>query len=956
MIGMEMELEADLGIDSIKRVEILSAVREQAPGLPDLDPNVLGQLRTVGQIVDHLKSHLPASAAPSPGAPAAKPAPAKPASKAASMDLMSIMLAVVAQKTGYPAEMIGMEMELEADLGIDSIKRVEILSAVREQAPGLPDLDPNVLGQLRTVGQIVDHLKSHLGQSAQTAVPTAAVTALSRSASAPPPAHRWALRATPRAASGLIGPGLLGAQRVVITDDGQIAQPLARALELRGVRAEVVSAVPEGADAVICLSGLKDESDGDLSIALEAFRAAKALAPRATAGAAHFVTVQDTGGDFGLSGSPRAWLAGLSGLSKTTAQEWSKDSHSRAIDLERGALSPMELAARLATELVAGGTELEVGLRANGTRIVLESVAQAVTGLSSTNKRAPIFAAGDVVLASGGARGVTAATLIELARASKCRLVLLGRTAVQQEPASVSGAETEADLKRALLTDAKARGVTVTPAEINREVASILAGREVRGTLEAVKRAGGEAVYVAADVTEGKKLGATLDEVRRAWGPIRGIVHGAGVIADKLVADKTEDQVQKVMSTKVHGLRALLTATAADPIAGIVMFSSVAGRTGNRGQCDYAMANEILNAVACAEAARRKAAGHQCIVRSLGWGPWEAGMVTPALKAHFEKLGVPLVSLAGGAQMMLDELSSLDDPEVQVVLGGEPKAEALLSEGAGKRLHVFDVRIDRLTHPFVASHVVKGAAVLPAVSALELFARAARALKPSLVVTAVRDLTVLKGIRLAGYEGAGDRFVVKAELVSNGSGATYGMTLLSPDGTRHYAAKVEMHGMRSERGQAPASLGALAAWKDAIYDGVVLFHGKDLHAVSAVEGENDRGIAGTLLASSELGWPTPEAVTDTALLDGAIQLAVLWAKHATGGAALPTSIGSLVLHGSAASLTSARCIATVKSHGKEKASFDLALLDAAGNVAIEMRALEVFVRPGSHAEVVRSDA
>jgi hypothetical protein len=707
-----------------------------------------------------------------------------------------------------------------------------------------------------------------------------------------------------------------------------------------------VATVPDGADAVICLAGLKDAADGELSLALEAFRAAKALAPAASAGPAHFVTVQDTGGDFGLSGSTRAWLAGLTGLTKTTAQEWSKDSHSRAIDLERGALAPTELADRLAAELVAGGIEAEVGLRESGARIVLESQAQAVVG-----KGAPIFAAGDVVLASGGARGVTAATLIELARATKCRLVLLGRTAVEDEPGSTRGAASEADLKRALLGDAKARGVAVTPAEINRQVASILAGREVRGTLEAVKRAGSEAVYLAADVTDGKKLGAALDEVRRAWGPIAGIVHGAGVIADKLVADKTEDQVQKVMATKVHGLRALLGATAADPIRAIVMFSSVAGRTGNRGQCDYAMANEILNAVACAEAARRKAEGHTCIVRSLGWGPWEAGMVTPALKAHFEKLGVPLVTLSGGAQMMLDELSSPSDPEVQVVLGGEPKAEALLGEGTAKRQHTFDVRIDRRTHPFVASHLVKGAAVLPAVSALELFARAARSLKPGLVVTAVRDLTVLKGIRLGGYEGAGDRFVLRAELVSNGSGATYAMTLLGADGTRHYAAKVELHGMRSERGALPASLGPLKPWTDAVYDGIVLFHGKDLHAVQAVEGENERGIAGTLLASSGLGWPCPEAVTDTALLDGAIQLAVLWVKHATGGAALPTAIGSLVLHGSAASLQSARCIAAVKGYGKEKASFDVALLDAAGNVAIELKSLEVFVRPGSQAEV-----
>ena len=69
-------------------------------------------------------------------------------------------MSVVAEKTGYPAEMLGAHMELEADLGIDSIKRVEILSAIRERAPGLPEVEPTELGALRTLGQIVEHMRA----------------------------------------------------------------------------------------------------------------------------------------------------------------------------------------------------------------------------------------------------------------------------------------------------------------------------------------------------------------------------------------------------------------------------------------------------------------------------------------------------------------------------------------------------------------------------------------------------------------------------------------------------------------------------------------------------------------------------------------------------------------------------------------------------------------------------
>jgi len=82
--------------------------------------------------------------------------------KGPGVELVPLMLAVVAEKTGYPPDMVDLSMDLEADLGIDSIKRVEILSTVRERAPGLPELDPSALAPLRTLAQIVDFLETRL--------------------------------------------------------------------------------------------------------------------------------------------------------------------------------------------------------------------------------------------------------------------------------------------------------------------------------------------------------------------------------------------------------------------------------------------------------------------------------------------------------------------------------------------------------------------------------------------------------------------------------------------------------------------------------------------------------------------------------------------------------------------------------------------------------------------------
>src|SRR5205814_740436 len=101
-------------------------------------------------------------------APAVTPsiAPTRPAAPAApSIDLEKLLIAIVAEKTGYPADMLGGHMELEADLGIDSIKRVEILSAMRERAPGLREVKPTELAALRTLGQIVDYMRAHGGSA-----------------------------------------------------------------------------------------------------------------------------------------------------------------------------------------------------------------------------------------------------------------------------------------------------------------------------------------------------------------------------------------------------------------------------------------------------------------------------------------------------------------------------------------------------------------------------------------------------------------------------------------------------------------------------------------------------------------------------------------------------------------------------------------------------------------------
>ena len=572
-------------------------------------------------------------------------------------DYSTLVLDVIAKKTGYPADMLKLEMELEADLGIDSIKRVEILSAFREAAPGVPAIDMSELAELRTIGSIINRLGAAPSSSVDAPPSSEPEQASNETGGDQSTLSRLILELVD--ASSQKTPFAPAPRTVAIVDgySDELPGALVRALERRGVAALRISAIEEAAtiqsDMVIVLTGLSASNPSDA--AARSFMAAKAYASRALSEGGWFVTVQDTGGDFGFTGRipSHAWFGGCPGLVKTAAQEW-PNVRVKAIDLESGGRSSNVLADVLAAEILDGGSELEIGLDANGRRVTIrEKERNVIQGALRRPSRLPDR---PVFIVTGGARGVTAECMIALAKAMPCRLVLFGRTQHVTTPLHLLGLDEEA-LKSAVLADIRARGDD--PPHLLRQVAAqsaaIQASQAIDATLQELRALGCEAVYESVDVANAAETSAAAGRVRQRWGQIDGFVHGAGQIKDKLIIHKFLDQFRSVFDTKVLGLKNLLDATQEDDLKLIVLFSSVAGRYGNSGQCDYAMANEVMNKVARAEAARR---GDDCLVRSIDWGPWDGGMVTPALKRWFAERGISTIGLAQGAAAFVDELLS----------------------------------------------------------------------------------------------------------------------------------------------------------------------------------------------------------------------------------------------------------------------------------------------------------
>ena len=174
MLELGMDLESDLGIDSIKRVEILGAVQDKIPALPEVPGDELAEMRTLGEIVAHLQSKLGTddSALQTAGTLTSEitaTASAASSSGVSAEDITAALMAIVGEKTGYPLEMLEPGMDMESDLGIDSIKRVEILGAVKDKIPELPEVPGDELAEMRTLGQIIDHLKSKIGRDVSEA-------------------------------------------------------------------------------------------------------------------------------------------------------------------------------------------------------------------------------------------------------------------------------------------------------------------------------------------------------------------------------------------------------------------------------------------------------------------------------------------------------------------------------------------------------------------------------------------------------------------------------------------------------------------------------------------------------------------------------------------------------------------------------------------------------------------
>ncbi|WP_406305298.1 SDR family NAD(P)-dependent oxidoreductase [Streptomyces sp. NBC_00885] len=927
MLELDMDIEADLGIDSIKRVEIMGVMQERLGETVSAGPEQLGELRTLRHIVDFMAEAAGTAAAPAASQPAAPAQTAAAAAAPAGPDaagLEAALLEVVGQKTGYPADMLELDMDIEADLGIDSIKRVEIMGVMQERFGELVAAGPEQLGELRTLRHIVDFMAG--GTDASVAAQTSATQAAD--ATAPEPAADNSRAGIGRAQAALVTlatPDLLvgaypeGSGALVVDDGADLAPVVVNRLIESGRHVHVLR-LPGVAQRV---SGVKDHSLSgwgvteladrmeeiladrislvvDLSAAhggewtesvrrlahslLVAKHAFEPLNTAATAGRAAFVTVTRLDGAFGLGGVDEelAPAGGVAGLVKTLAVE-APQLFTRALDLAP-ALTPEACADLVLSEVHDAVTDtVQVGH--DGTRRVGLTLAE--RPLTDTGADIAPLTSDDVLVVTGGGRGITADCVIELAKQYKPGLLLLGRTPLDEEPQWAHGVEAAA-LKAAAAGQLKAAGEKPTPKRVEQLYRAVVGAREIRKTIEDVRAAGSQVEYLAVDITDPAAVATALAPHKER---ISGLVHGAGVLADQLIANKKASEIERVFAPKLAGLRAVTAALPADALRHVVLFSSVAGFFGNRGQSDYAMANEVLNAWASSWKQRHPAAR----VTSLNWGAWDSGMVSPEVKAVFQERGITLIPADTGAQMFTEQFAPEHAGDVVTVLGpttplSEPErtvptatvtVERSLGELAGD--------------PILTDHVIGDSPVLPAAVALG-WAIGAVERAAATEVCQVSDFSVHKGIVFDGTQPE------QVSLAMTPAGDTVKVAIRATDtegvARPRYAAVVAPGTTLADA--TVAGLPALGSGRDAagFYSDGTLFHGPALRGVRRVLAEDESRLvlecelpelrpAGGAFGGSRFAPGTADLL---------LQAGLVWVRLFRGTAGLPLSVGRADLH------------------------------------------------------------
>lgn len=714
MLEEDLDLEADLGVDTVKQVEIFGKIAASF-GFSVPEDLKLRDLNTIAKLGDYIAAKIDVkapetTAAASTAAAAAPPETGQVEVTQTPSNALAMIKEVIADQTGYTTDMLEGDLDLEADLGIDTVKQVEIFAKIASHF-GFSVPDDLKLRDLNTIDKLSDYITARAGAApvegdlAGQAVSATDTTAGEAKAAAVVPVPEEDAdefpdpdspikRLTVRAVESEIPEppqGDFNGRKLIVSLDshGFAAEVIKKIKQKNG---EVITIGPDKADFIFDLTDVKateqrveefkeahpdvhgfihlspldyyfnrkdgnTDSDPALNTTIksffvmikslfETFDQKETFIGTITFDSVVFPYMADCG-------DIHPMFAGLSGLLKTANKELA-DTMVKVVDFsyKHPKKSRTKIAGTFLNELLGDDRRCEIGYR-NNKRYVI-SMAPSIA-----DKTKRIISDNDTMLVTGGAGGITYEIIKKVVEKYKVNLIILDINDIYSTDAKyLDKTSTTPELMGLLKADMPG----VKPVEIKRALDRLMRVRQSIENIEYLKSLGVSVEYNCVDVTDAGAVKAAADK----YDKIDGIFHAAGMEMSQFIAKKELWSFELVVDVKVKGMRNLLEAFKEREYKYFFTFSSVTARFGNEGQVDYTSANDYLGKTLF----RQKQLHPDRIYKVYAWTAWGGvGMATnPTVKAVLEQRGIQFLPMEQGVKFFMADL--LDTTESEMVFSG----------------------------------------------------------------------------------------------------------------------------------------------------------------------------------------------------------------------------------------------------------------------------------------------
>ncbi len=898
-----------------------------------------------------------------------------------------------------------MDLDMEADLGIDTVKQAELFATIRQEY-GIERDDKLQLRDYPTINHVIGFVRDRTPHTPTTT--TATTITAPATASQPEIEIADAAGFPRRVATTVLRPALdqclptgvalqTGNRVVVMADRGGVSGALVERLQALGVDTLVIDDAPEAealvarlaswrgsgpAMGVYWLPALDDEGPHAtldsagwhecLRVRVRLLAAAMRelygdVAPRGT----FLVSATRLGGHHGYdaAGASAPMGGAVTGFTKAYARE-RPEALVKAVDFG-GDEQAAVIAELLVDETLRDPGAVEIG-RAHGQRWSVTLADElAIDGGAERS-----LTSDSVLVITGAAGSIVSAITTDLAEcAGTFHLLDLVAEPDPSNPDLKRFVVDRENLKRDLAQRITASGQRATPALVERELAHLERAKAAADAIDAIRRAGGTAFWHQVDLTDGVAVDAALEAVRQNDARVDVLLHCAGLEISHTLNDKPEPEYDLVFGVKSHGWFNLLHGLGNVPLGTAVVFSSIAGRFGNGGQTDYSAANDLL----CKSVSSFRTTRPDTRGIAIDWTAW-AG-IGMASRGSIPKMmgiaGIDMLPPEIGIAAVRREIIAAG-PGREVVVAGSlgmleaereehggldaVAAHAAVGTTAGPMLGAFTswtladglashVALDPVEQNFLDHHRIDGTPVLPGAMGIEGFAEVAAASADGWTVAAVEDITFAAPCKFFRDEPRTLELVARprlvgADLVADCSLRGRRALANQPEQlTTHFTGRVLLTRTVPQTRSADVAGEATGAvvGADAIYR--IYFHGPAYQVLEAAWRDGDR-VIGSLARDLPANQQPADAplLVEPRLIELCFQTAGILELGTTGRLALPLRVGRVLLFPVTEAVGTWRAVVTQRADGR---GVDAMVIDDAGHVRIAIEAYETIALPSS---------